>query len=447
MSNDPVSIPASIPVSTAAAAPVLIDAAAAPTRGHGAQASPPPAFSSYQKFVVGVLAFLQFTIILDFMIISPLGAILLRDLHLPTQKFGLVVSVYAFSASISGLLAAGFADRFDRKKLLLFFYAGFTGGTLFCGLAPTYQLLLAARIVTGVFGGVIGSISMAIITDLFPLNMRGRVMGVVQTSFAASQVLGLPLGLYLANHWGWHAPFLMIVGLTVVAGGLIFARLQPIDAHLKLQREGNPFVHLFRTVSQRRYLQTFATTTLLATGGFMLMPFGSTFTINNLGIAFGQLPTIYLVTGLCTLVTGPFIGRLSDRLGKYRLFCAGTALTTVMVLIYTHLGQTALPWVIVINVLLFVGVTSRMISASALISGVPDPAHRGSFMSVNASLQQAAGGVGAAVAGLIVVQAPSGSLAHYDILGYVVVAAMLVVVAMLRSIDRMVRTALVSPRP
>jgi predicted MFS family arabinose efflux permease len=388
-----------------------------------------------------MLAFLQFTIILDFMIISPLGAILLRDLHLPTENFGWVVSVYAFSASLSGLLAAGFADRFDRKKLLLFFYAGFTAGTLFCGLAPTYELLLAARIVTGVFGGVIGSISMAIITDIFPLNMRGRVMGVVQTSFAASQVLGLPIGLYLANRWGWHAPFLMIVALTVVAGGLIFARLQPIDAHLKLQREGNPFVHLFRTVSQPRYIQTFATTTLLATGGFMLMPFGSTFTINNLGISFAQLPTIYLVTGLCTLVSGPFIGRLSDRLGKYLLFCAGTALTTVMVLIYTHLGHTALPWVIAINVLLFVGVTSRMISASALISGVPDPAHRGSFMSVNASLQQAAGGVGAAVASHIVVQTSSGSLAHYDLLGYVVVAAMLVVVIMLRPIDRMVRRA------
>jgi predicted MFS family arabinose efflux permease len=388
-----------------------------------------------------MLAFLQFTIILDFMIISPLGAILLRDLHLPTKKFGLVVSVYAFSAALSGLLAAGFADRFDRKKLLLFFYAGFTGGTLFCGLAPTYQLLLAARIVTGVFGGVIGSISMAIITDLFPLNMRGRVMGVVQTSFAASQVLGLPLGLYLANRWGWHAPFLMIVALTVVAGGIIFARLQPIDAHLKLQREGNAFLHLFRTVSQRRYLQTFATTTLLATGGFMLMPFGSTFTINNLGIAFAQLPTIYLVTGLCTLVSGPFIGRLSDKVGKYPLFCAGTALTIIMVLVYTHLGHTALPWVIAINVLLFVGVTSRMISASALISGVPDAAHRGSFMSVNSSVQQAAGGVGAAVAGLIVVQAPSGSLAHYDLLGYVVVGAMLIVVIMLRPIDRMVRAA------
>jgi predicted MFS family arabinose efflux permease len=297
---------------------------------------------------------------------------------------------------------------------------------------------LAARITTGIFGGVIGSIVMAIIADLFPLSMRGRVMGFVQTSFAASQVLGLPLGFYLATHLGWHAPFLMIVALGVVAGVFIMIYLRPVVGHLKLQKEGNPFVHLFKTVSKRRYVIAFATTTLLATGGFMLMPFGSTFTLNNLGISSDSLSFIYFVTGLCTLVSGPLVGRLSDRWGKYPLFCAGTALTVVMVLIYTHLGRTALPLVIALNVLLFIGVTSRMISASALMSAVPDPAHRGSFMSVNASLQQAAGGVGAAVAGLIVVQLPGGALAHYDVLGYVVTAAMLIVVVMLRTIDRMV---------
>jgi predicted MFS family arabinose efflux permease len=407
----------------------------------------PTPFTSYQKFMVAVLAFLQFTIVLDFMILSPLGAFLMRDLHMPASSFGLVVSVYAFSAGASGLLAAGFADRFDRKRLLLFFYSGFVLGTFLCSISPTYKLLLLARMVTGLFGGVIGSISFAIIADLFPLAARGRVMGVVQTAFAASQVMGLPLGLYFANRWSWHAPFVMIVVVSVAVGIVIAVKMRPVTGHLGLQKAGGPFAHVVATFRNTTYLRAFGTTTLLVTGGFMLMPFGSTFTINNLGIAFGQLPTIYLVTGLCTLVTGPFIGRLSDKLGKYLLFCAGTALTTIMVVVYTHLGRTALPWVIVVNVLLFVGVTSRMISASALISGVPDPAHRGSFMSVNASLQQAAGGVGAAVAGLIVVQAPSGSLAHYDILGYVVVAAMLVVVAMLRSIDRMVRTALVSPRP
>ena len=414
--------------------------AASPSTPPAVAPGAPAAFTPYQKVVVAILSFLQFTIILDFMIISPLGAILLRELHIPTTKFGLVVSVYAFAASASGILAAGFADRFDRKKMLMFFYAGFIGGTLLCGIAPTYHFLLLARIVTGVFGGVIGSIVMAIIADLFPMAMRGRVMGFVQTSFAASQVLGLPLGFYLATHLGWHAPFLMIVALGVVAGVFIMIYLRPVDGHLKLQREGNAFLHLFKTVSQRRYVIAFATTTLLATGGFMLMPFGSTFTLNNLGISSDSLSFIYFVTGLCTLVTGPLIGRLSDRLGKYALFCGGSALTIVMVLIYTHLGRTGLPLVIVINVLLFVGVTSRMISASALMSAVPDPAHRGSFMSVNASLQQAAGGVGAAVAGLIVVQTPSGALAHYDVLGYVVTAAMLIVVVMLRTIDRMVAT-------
>src|SRR6478736_6212473 len=178
----------------------------------------PPVFTRYQKFVVAVLAFLQFTIILDFMIISPLGAIMLPELHIETKRFGAVVSVYALSAAVSGLLAAGFADRFDRKKLLLFFYSGFTVGTLLCGLAPTYEFLLGARIVTGIFGGVIGSISMAIIADLFPLEVRGRVMGTIQTSFAASQVMGLPLGVFLSNKWGWHAPFIMIFVIGVPVG-------------------------------------------------------------------------------------------------------------------------------------------------------------------------------------------------------------------------------------
>src|SRR5471032_890944 len=164
-------------------------------------------FSGYQKFVIGILAFLQFTIILDFMIISPLGAIVIPALHISPREFGLAVSVYAFSAGISGILAAGFADRFDRKRLLLFFYVGFTLGTALCAIAPNYHLLLLGRIVTGLFGGVIGSVVLAIVTDLFALQLRGRVMGFVQTAFAASQVLGIPAGLFLSNHWNWHVAF------------------------------------------------------------------------------------------------------------------------------------------------------------------------------------------------------------------------------------------------
>ncbi len=178
-------------------------------------------FTSYQKFVIGLLAFLQFTIILDFMILSPLGAILMPEMKISPAQFGLVVSVYAFSAGASGLLAAGFADRFDRKRFLLFFYAGFVLGTLLCAIAPTYHFLLGARMITGVFGGFIGSISFAITTDLFPFQMRGRVMGFIQTAFAASQVLGIPLGLSLASKWSWHTPFFMIVFGSSIVGFVI----------------------------------------------------------------------------------------------------------------------------------------------------------------------------------------------------------------------------------
>src|SRR5690349_19809665 len=175
-----------------------------------------PTFTGYEKFIIALLATLQFTVVLDFMVLSPLGYILLDKLSITTSQFGLVVSAYAFSAGASGLLTAGFADKFDRKKLLLFFYVGFLVGTLFCGIAPTYHLLLAARVFTGIFGGVIGSISFAIITDLFAIDVRGRVMGFVQMAFASSQVLGIPIGLYLANKFSWHAPFLMIVGLGLI---------------------------------------------------------------------------------------------------------------------------------------------------------------------------------------------------------------------------------------
>src|SRR6202049_4268750 len=185
-------------------------------------------FSTYQKFAIFILAITQFTVILDFMVMSPLGDILMKSLSLKPSHFGFAVSAYAFSAGISGLLTAGFADRFGRKKLLLFFYPGFIAGTLLCCIANTYPLLVGARIITGLFGGVIGSISMAIIADLFDIQHRGRVMGFVQMVFGASQVLGIPIGLYLANSWGWHAPFLWVAVMAIIIAVLIAVKLQPL---------------------------------------------------------------------------------------------------------------------------------------------------------------------------------------------------------------------------
>jgi predicted MFS family arabinose efflux permease len=382
-------------------------------------------FSGYQKVVVGMLAFLQFAVILDFMLMSPLGAVIMPALSVSPAQFGTVVSAYAFAAGISGLLTAGFADRFDRKKLLLFFYTGFVAGTAWCGVAQSFESLLLARIVTGLFGGVIGSVVLAIATDLFAPQMRGRVMGFIQTAFAASQVLGIPIGIYLSNQWNWHVPFLALAALGLFGGLLIAVYMKPVADHLKVPQEHSAFNHLRHTVTEPRYLLSFVSVLFLATGGFMLMPFSSAFTVNNLGISLHDLPIIYLVTGIATIFVGPLVGKAADAFGKLRVFFIGTALTIVMVLIYTHLSTSTLVVVTVINVVLFIGIFSRMIPFQALMTQVPAQTQRGSFNAINASISQLAGGLASLVAGHIVQQGADGRIHHYDVAGYVVVGTSL----------------------
>lgn len=395
----------------------------------------PEKFNGYQKFMVAILSIIQFTVVLDFMVLSPLGAVLMKELSINTKQFGLVVSAYAFSAGISGLLAAGFADKFDRKKLLLFFYVGFVIGTFLCGIAPNYEFLLMARIVTGLFGGVISSISFAIITDLFSIQQRGRVMGFVQMSFAGSQVLGIPIGLYLANHYGWHSPFLMIVGLSIVVGIIIIFKMKPVRDHLKLKSEKSAFQHLLKIFSHTGYLQAFGATVLLATGGFMLMPFASAYCVNNLGLQLTDLPLLYMFTGIFSMIAGPLAGKLSDKFGKIEVFFFGSLLTMTMVMIYCNLSPSELWVVTIVNILLFAGVLSRVIPAQALMTAVPDPQDRGGFMSVNSSIQQISGGVASAVAGLIVVQTEGKAIENYDTLGYVVIGSMMVTLLMMFNIN------------
>jgi len=399
--------------------------------------SPPAAgFSPYQKFVVGLLAFLQFAVILDFMIMAPLGALIMPQLAISPKQFGLVVSAYAFSAGISGFITAGFADRFDRKKILMFFYAGFLVGTLWCGLAPTFELLLAARVFTGLFGGVIGSVVLAIATDLFDISLRGRVMGLIQTAFAASQVLGLPLGLFLSNHWNWHAPFIVLAVLGVAGLAVISVKLKPVDAHLGKPQEHSPFMHLFHTITEPRHLLAFLTVTLLATGGFMLMPFSSAFLVHNLGIGLDRLPTIYFFTGICTMVFGPLIGKAADKFGKFKVFLFGSALSILMVVVYTHLEKTPLAAVVLVNVVMFVGIFSRMIPFQALASQVPEPTKRGAFNAISASIQQVSGGIASLVAGHIVTQGADGRIEHFPVVGYVVVGTTLAAIGLVWNIQR-----------
>jgi len=397
-----------------------------------------PPFTSYQKLAVFLLAITQFTVILDFMVMSPMGDILMKSLDLKPAGFGFVVSAYAFSAGISGMLTAGFADKFDRKKLLLFFYIGFITGTILCGIVTSYYWLVAARIITGLFGGVIGSVSMAIVADLFSLQQRGRVMGFIQMGFGASQILGIPIGLYIANAWGWHAPFLWVAGMAAIIAAIISFKLKPINKHLAVQLEKSAFKHLIHTIAKKDYRIGFTATALLSIGGFMLMPFGSAFAINNLKITENQLPMLFMISGLSTLIVMPLIGKLSDKIDKYKIFAFGSLWTIVMVGIYTNLGVTPFALVAGINVLMMMGVMGRMVPSTALVTAIPDLQDRGAFMSINSSLQQIAGGIAAAFAGTIVIQKDKFSpLEHYNTLGIIIICISFISILLMYRVNKL----------
>ena len=382
-------------------------------------------FTSYQKIIIFLLAILQFTIVLDFMILAPLGDILMKSMNMSTKQFGTVVSAYAISACISGIFAAGFADKFDRKKLLLFFYAGFILGTYFCAISYNYETLFIARIITGLFGGVIGSISMAIITDIFSIHQRGKVMGFVQMAFGGSQILGIPIGLVLANYWSWHATFYMVLILAFILGIALVIKLKPLTEHLKLINNKNALQHLLQTIKKKDYRIGFLATALLSMGGFMIMPFSTAFIVNNIHIAQSQVAIIFFFTGIFSIIIMPIVGKLSDKYDKLMIFGIGTIIAIVMVVIYTHLSPVPIWLVIIVNIVLFIGIMSRMVPATALNSAVPDAYDRGAYMSINSSLQQFAGGIAALFSGLVVVQNSKNSpIENFDILGYVMVILM-----------------------
>lgn len=398
-------------------------------------------FTSHQKIIIAILALLQFTVILDFMVISPLGDILMKTLDMTTSDFGFAVSAYAFSAGISGLLAAGFADKFDRKKLLIFFYTGFIIGTVCCALASTYWMLLLARIVTGLFGGVIGSVSLAIVTDLFVIQQRGRVMGFIQMAFATSQILGIPVGLYFANNWGWHSAFLMIAALGVLILFAIISQMQPINKHLELQSDKNPFLHLWHTLSNKEYQVGFAAIAFLSIGGFMLQPFGTAFLVNNIHISHLELPLVFFFTGLSVLIIMPMVGKLSDKISKFKLFAIGSIISVIMILIYTNLTPIPLWEIVLINMVLFMGIMSRMIPATTLNTAIPEAKDRGAYMSITSSLQQIAGGIAAVCAGFIVHQKTKTSpLENYDVLGYVIAFVTLCTVLLIYRVNQLVKS-------
>jgi predicted MFS family arabinose efflux permease len=397
-----------------------------------------PKFTRYQYLILAIITLVFLTIVLDFMLMSALSAILLPKLEITTKQFGLLVSAYPISAGISTILLSGYADKFDRKKLLLFFYSGFLLGILFCTNAPSFQVLVVARIITGIFGGVVGPIGFAIVTDLFETTQRGRAMGILQMASAGSQILGLPLALYLASELNWRVAFGLVLFLGINAIVLVFWKIRPVDKHLQIQAKVNPLHHSLKIISNRNYLMVFLNNTLLVSADIILMTFSSAFCTNNLGVDLDDLPLLYGIAGIATFIFAPIIGRLTDKYGTLNIFLAGTAMTIMMVAVFTNLGINPLWAVIIVHTLLLLGNNARSISSSALGTVVPEVEDRGAFMAVDAAMQLAIGGVAAMIAGLIVFQSVDGMINNFPTLGVVVISLMILTCGVMYMINRMV---------
>jgi predicted MFS family arabinose efflux permease len=401
----------------------------------------PSKFTPYQVFLVIIIPLILFTIVVDFMLLSALSAMLLPALEVTTREFGLLVSAYAFSAGISAFTAAGYADKFDRKQLLLFFYSGFILGVFLSSLANSYTALFLARIITGCFGGVVASICFAIVTDIFAVRQRGRAMGFVQMAFAGGQILGLPAGLYLATHLHWHLSFAAIFFLGLALLFLVYKKMAPVDQHLLEAKATLPLKHVAKALKNWNYLPVFSNNALIVTGDVALMTFGAAFISNNLNIDLEDLPMIYGVAGVTTFIAAPFVGKITDRYGSFKTFIISTLLMLVVVGVFTNLQAPSLWALIGLHTLLFVGINARMITSASLATVIPKKQERGSFMAVDAALQQAAAGVAAVAAGLIVFQSADGVIQRFPLLGGLVMVVMSITIGLMYRIHRIARSA------
>ncbi|QDU25949.1 Inner membrane transport protein YdhP [Anatilimnocola aggregata] len=368
--------------------------------------------------VLLVLASVQFTSIVDFVVVMPLGPQLMRAFKIGPAEFGLIVSSYTFAAGIAGLVASSIIDRFSRRTAFLSIFAGFLLGTLLCAVAPTYWLLVAARILTGAFGGILGGMAMAIVGDVFPENRRGAATGFLMSGFAVASVVGVPFGLYLGTNYGWHMPFVALVALGLPVLVIATFALPPLNAHLG-KKHTHPLRSLVNTFSEPNHLIAFALSAALMIGGFAVIPYISPYLVANVGMRESQLPFVYVAGGLLTLFVAPVVGKLADWYGKLTMFLIIAPLSAVLLIAVTFLPPVPTLFAVLVVGCLMVSNAGRMIAAMAMITGSVRPELRGGFMSANASMQHIASGIGAYLAGLIITQAPDGKLEHFGTVGIV----------------------------
>ncbi len=385
-----------------------------------------------------VLAAIQFTNVVDFLIMMPLGPQFMRIFEISPGQFGFVVSAYAFSAGLSGLVAAFFIDRFDRRVAILALYAGLTLGALLCGLAPNFAALVGARIFTGIFGGIIGASVLSAAGDLIPASHRGRAMGIIMSSFSMAAVLGVPLGLALAERGGWHTPFFFLAGAGVVVWLIAARLLPPMRGHLHSASAAppRPLQQIREIIAPSNHRRAYALMASLTLAGISVVPYLSAYVVANTGFPESDLKWIYLIGGACTLVSMNVIGRLADFHGKFKIFAVVAALSIVTTLTLTHLPVLPKAALLTVTSFFMVFMSGRFIPAMAMITSSAEPRLRGGFMSLNTSVQQFASAFAALGSGLVVGQAADGKLTGYGTIGFISAGLVIVSIALASRLRR-----------
>jgi len=382
--------------------------------------------------LVALLAAIKFTHILDFMIMMPLGPQLMRLWGVSPSEFGLLVSAYTFSAGICGLAFSFVLDRFERRQALVLLYAGFLLGTMMCVLAESYAMLLAARLLAGAFGGLLGAQVLAIIGDAIPLQRRAAAMGKMMSAFSLASVAGVPFGLFLADRLGWHAPFLFIVVVGVLLAAAALRFIPIMTEHMQRKADQMSVFASLRELADPDQLRAHVFIVLLMVGQFCVIPFIAPYMVKNVGLSESQLPLIYLVGGALTFISNPLVGRLADRFGRLRVFTVLAGLSLMPLWLMTNMGPVGLVVSLGAVGLFFVFVTGRIVPAMTMVSAVVLPQKRGNFMGINTAVQQLASGAGSYVAGLMVTTATTGQLVGYAHVGYMAIAASIAAMLMAR---------------
>jgi len=382
--------------------------------------------------VLLLLAAIQFTTNLDFLIILPLGPQYMRVMHITPAQFNTIVAAYAIAAGIAGLVAGFFLDRFDRKTALLFLFVGFATGTLFCALAPTYGLLVGARAIAGMFGGVTGAVILAIVGDVIPEHRRGKAMGMVMSAFSVASIAGVPLGLVLASHFNWHVPFYAIAGICVPILIAVLRCVPDLRSHLAHSADKHPAMQMLAVLAEPNHQMAFLFMAVLTCAGFTIFPTLATYMVYNVGMTEKQLPFIYLTGGLCTLFSMNLIGRWADRAGKLRVFILMSLAASIPIVALTNLPRVPVVVAVAVSTLLMICMSGRFVPAMAMMTATVESRHRGGFMSVNSSVQQFSSGLAAWISGGIIGQGLNKEITHYPIAGLISLSCVLVCIWLAR---------------